>query len=82
MLERPTLKREDLPFREAFFILNSARTYGMSAANPLQVSEILSLVTMGGIAYIGDKSKYLRLMQKLDQTYLSFQSDKATKPKS
>lgn len=79
MLDRPTLKREDLPYREAFFVLNNARTYGMSAANPLAISEILSLVVMGGIAYIGDKSKYLRLIQKLDQTYLEYQAEKAPK---
>jgi hypothetical protein len=79
MLERPTLKREDLPYREAFFVLNDARTSGMNSANPLQVSEILALVVMGGIAYIGDKPKYLRLMQKLDRTYLNHQAEKATK---
>ncbi len=79
MLERPTLKREDLPYREAFFILNGARTYGMSAANPLAISEILSLLVMGGIAYIGPKPKYLRLMQILDRTYLNYQSDNAAK---
>lgn len=80
MLERPTLKREDLPYREAFFILNDARTYGMSAANPLAVTEILGLLVMGGIAYIGDKSKYLRLIQKLDRAYLTYQSENAAKP--
>jgi hypothetical protein len=80
MLDRPTLKREDLPYREAFFILNGARTSGMSSANPLAVSEILGLVNMGGIAYIGDKPKYLRLIQKLDSTYLTHQAEKAVKP--
>ena len=79
MLDRPTLKREDLPYREAFFILNGARTSGMSSANPLAVSEILGLVNMGGIAYIGDKPKYLRLIQKLDSTYLTHQAEKAAK---
>lgn len=82
MLERPTLKREDLPYKDAFYILSNARTFGASSANPLQVTEILGLVNMGGIAYIGDKPKYLRLMQKLDRTYLAYGLEKAEKPTS
>lgn len=60
-------------------MLNNARTCGMSSVNPLAITEILGLVDMGGIAYIGDKPKYLRLMQKLDRTLLDYQAEKANK---
>lgn len=79
MRERPNLMVGDLPYREAFLILNRGRTYGMGTVNPLQISEILSLVMMGGIADIRDKPKYLRLMQKLDGIYLSYQAENSAK---
>jgi hypothetical protein len=79
MLERPVLKQEDLPYREAFFLLNDGRTQGAGGFDPLATSEILALVVMGGIAYIGDKPKYLRLMRQLDRTYLEHQAEKAPK---
>jgi len=60
-------------------MLNGARTYGMSDANPLAITEILGLVDMGGIAYISDRPKYLRLMQILDRTFLNYQAEKATR---
>ena len=79
MLERPKLKREDLPYWEAFLVLGHSRTSGTGGPNPLAVSEILSLVCMGGIAYLGDKPKYLRLMQKLDSAYLEHHAENAQK---
>ena len=47
--------------------------------NPLMVSEILALVNAGGIAFIPDKPKYLRLMQLMDSTFLEYQAEKAPK---
>lgn len=80
LLERPRLKKVDLPYQEAFLILHKARSTVMGASNPLSVTDILNLVCMGGIAYIGDRPKYLRLMQKLDTAYLDYQAEKAPKP--
>lgn len=57
-----------------------ARTSGGAVINPLQITEILGLVNMGGIVYIGDKPKYLRLMQKLDRTFLEHQAETSAKP--
>ncbi len=79
MAEIPVLKPEDFTYREAFFTLNNSRTAGMGGANPLAISEILSLVSMGGIAYIGDRVKYLRLIQQMDRTFLEFHAEKTTK---
>lgn len=44
---------------------------GMSSPNPIQVSELSALCQLMGIASGADKAKYLRIVQKLDQVYLS-----------
>lgn len=78
MMERPKLLRKDHPYWEAFLILSQARQVGMGV-NPLMVSEILALVNMGGIALSGERLQYLRLMQKMDSTFLEYQAEKAPK---
>lgn len=78
LLERPKLLKEDAPYWEAFHILNAGRQAGMGV-NPLLVSEILALCVAGGIAFIPDRPKYLRLIQKLDATLLNHQAEKAPK---
>lgn len=78
MMERPQLLRGDLPYWEAFLILNQARQAGMGT-NPLMVSEILALVKMGGIDIPNSLPQYLRLMQKMDSTFLEHMAEKAQK---
>ena len=78
MVDRPQLLRRDHTYWEAFLILSQGRQNGMGV-NPLMVSEILALVNAGGIAFISDKPKYLRLMQKMDATFLEYQAEKAPK---
>jgi len=82
MAERPVLVYEDLPYREAFFILNASRRSGMGGAEALAIQDILALVKEGGIDYEFQMPKYLRLMQKLDRTFLEHQSEKASKNKT
>lgn len=81
LLERVQLLKKDLPYWEAFHILNSGRQSGMGP-NPLMISEIMALVVTGGIAFIPDRPKYLRLMQKLDATFMEYLAEKAPKPKA
>lgn len=76
MLERPSLKKQDLPYRGAFFILNSSRFRIMGEYQPVPISEMLALAKEGGIASFADKSKYIHLMQKLDRTFLNFNAEK------
>jgi len=82
MVERPLLEQRDLPYREAFLILNSSRRSGMGGAESLAIQDILALVKEGGIDYEFQMPKYLRLMQKLDRTFLEHQSEKASKTKT
>lgn len=78
MLERPRLLRKDAPYWEAFLILSQARQSGMGT-NPLMVSEILALVNMGGIDTPTNLPQYLRLVQKMDSTFLEHMAEKAQK---
>ena len=56
----------------------------MSGPNPIQVAELLAYMHMVGIASQRERSKYLRIVQEMDQTYLTYQAEKAeqSKPKS
>jgi hypothetical protein len=82
MVERPILQRQDLPYREAFLILNASRRTGMGGSEALSTGDILSLVKEGGIDYEFQMPKYLRLMQKLDRVLLEHQAEKAPNTKS
>lgn len=42
---------------------------GMSSPNPLQLAELSALCGLMGIASQLEKSKYLRIVQQLDQVY-------------
>lgn len=78
MMERPKLLRKDIPYWEAFNILSQARQSGMGI-NPLMVSEILALVKMGGIDNVVYLPQYLRLVQKMDTTFLEHMAEKSQK---
>ena len=79
---RPKLRLTDAPFAEAFFALSSARTYGAAAPNPISISEIWAYVSFQGIASQAERSKYLRLIQLLDQVYLTHWAEKNPSPSS
>lgn len=73
---RPRIRVTDVPFSDAFYQLNQARVYGHAAPNPIAVSEIAAYCSMQGIASQGERSKYLRLIQLLDQVYLTHWAEK------
>ena len=54
----------------------------MGGAESLAIQDVLALVKEGGIDYEFQMPKYLRLMQKLDRTFLEHQSEKASKTKT
>lgn len=70
LLNRPKLKQQDLEFLDAYDHLTTSRRMGVSAPDPLQVSEILALCQLLGIASADHRAKYLRIIQKLDRTFL------------
>ena len=75
LLTRPKLKVQDVSYLDFFNTLAGARTMGMSAPNPIQVSEVLALCCLQGIASIEDKSKYLQTTQRLDIAYRAHWAD-------
>jgi hypothetical protein len=70
LLNQPNLKEQDLEFLRAYDHAAHSRRFGMSAPDPLQVSELQALCSMLGIVSSGDKSKYLRILQKMDRAFL------------
>lgn len=78
---RPRLKEVDAPFIDAFYTLSAARASGMGGVNPIPISEVLAYLTLVGIASAEQRSKYLRLIQRLDSTYLTHMAEKAEQNK-
>ncbi len=76
LLSRPKLRVTDVPFADAFYALHAARTFGAAAPNPISLAEIWAYVSFQGIASPAERSKYLRLIQLLDQVYLGHWADK------
>lgn len=70
LLNRPKLRQQDIEYLDAYDHLTSARTIGMASPDPIQVSEILALCQLLGIASVTDRAKYLRIIQKMDRTFL------------
>lgn len=54
----------------------------MGGAEAIPVSEVLAYLQLMGIASIGERSKYLRLIQQLDRTYMAFQAEKSAAKKT
>ena len=52
------------------------------SAGAIPVSEVLAYVVLGGIASKRERVKYLQIVQKLDSDFLTYQAEKAPKPKS
>lgn len=76
MLNRQKLKQADLPYYNAFAALNASRQVGMSGSEAIPVSEVLAYLQLVGIASSEARSKYLRLIQKMDATYRAFVKEK------
>lgn len=72
---------KDVPYQEAFFALSAARGSGMGGPNPIPVSELLAYLNLMGIASYTARSKYLRLVQQMDSTYLGHCAEKAAQTK-
>lgn len=67
---RPRLQQQDLPYHEAFCVLSKARQSGAHGSQAIPVSEIKAYLELVGIASLTAKSKYLSLVQDLDQMCL------------
>jgi hypothetical protein len=72
LLTRPKLKYQDVEYFEAYEALASGRPPGFTGPGAIPVSEILAYVNLVGIASRDARLKYLRLIQAMDQTYLTF----------
>ena len=71
LMNRPRLRFEDAAFMQGYYSVHQARTSGHSSPNPLAVTEIAAYCSLLGIASRGERLKYLRLIQDLDQVYLT-----------
>lgn len=76
MQNRPRLKPEDVPYYDAFSSLNASRQAGVAGTEPIPVSEVLAYLHLVGIASPDARSKYLRLIQKMDATYKAFVAER------
>jgi|GEM_PF-5238538 len=64
---------------EAFWILNSTRTYGMSMPNPISMSEIKNFMDIFDINEFESKKNFVRRIKILDNAYLNAIHEKQKK---
>ena len=76
LLSLPKLKEHDHGYLDFYYTLDSSRSMGMSAPNPISLADVVALCSLRGIASIDDKSKYLRTVQRLDLAYRDFWAEK------
>jgi hypothetical protein len=69
--QMPKLLPQDEAYYGFFQTLSESRTYGLGGPDALRISEVLALCQLTGIAYPAEKSKYLRIVQRLDRVYLT-----------
>lgn len=67
---RPRLLTVDAGYYNAFSCLSRARQSGHAGSQPIPISEIKSYCELVGIASREQRSKYLSLVQELDQLCL------------
>lgn len=77
LLSRPRLKRQDAPYLDAYYCLSAARTAGFGGADPIQVSEIVAYLNLVGVSGAEERARYLRTIQQLDHTYLTYARERA-----
>lgn len=72
---RPRLLQVDADYYLAFNSLSMARQTGVSGSQPILVSEVLAYCVLVGIASPQQRSKYLSLVQEMDQLCLAHWAD-------
>ena len=78
LANRPKLEPEDQAYVEAFQCLNAARSYNMSGPNPLAVGEMIAyLRDLTAFDLLGQRKRFVRFMQTMDEVLLTHHADKA-----
>lgn len=80
LLNRPRLQPKDVPFRDAFYALSNSRPASMGGAGAIPVSEVLAYLQLVGIVSVAARSKYLRLVQAMDQVFLDHMAQANSTP--
>jgi hypothetical protein len=76
LLARPRLRQQDGEYYLAYQTLDDGRTAGMAGPNPIAIADIEAYCNLTGIASRRERLKYLRLVRRLDQVYLSHWAEK------
>ena len=77
LLNKPELKSEEVSYVNMFWTLHAGRSYGMSGALPLQISEIDAYYRLIDEIDSEERMRGLMYMQRMDQVYLEHASKKA-----
>ncbi len=74
---RPRLRPEDTPYWDAYAALGNARPRDMGHGCAIPMTEVLALMELTGIASQTLRAKYLRLIRRLDETFMKYQGEQA-----
>lgn len=73
---RPKLMGKDAPYYLAFHSCSRSRPMTMVGAGAIPISEVCAYCQLVGIASVAERSKYLNLLQDMDQIWLDHQAKK------
>jgi hypothetical protein len=76
LLSKPKLKPHDHRYLLAYNVLNRSRQWGMSAPQPIQISEAAAYLSLIDVD-AQYRPRYLRLIQDLDGVFLEHAAEKA-----
>lgn len=76
LLERPDLLNEDLNYLDGYRFLTRSRTYGEAGPNPVAIADVQAYLSIIREDDVEERLKFLRLVQELDQVYLSHSAEK------
>lgn len=79
LLDKPTLNERNVGHWLAYRDLNNSRTYGMSMANPIQISEIKAWLELTGEDDADTRALTLRHVKTLDAMFFERETAKPKK---
>jgi len=72
---KPALRSDCIKYHDAFCFLGASRLWSQVGPNPIQVSEVESMLRMMGIESSETQLKYLRLIQRMDRVEMKHLSE-------
>lgn len=79
LAQKPKLNEKNIPYLEAFYILNSSRTSSYNGLEPLRPVDIKAFIDLKGFKTNTLAFKYFKFITAADNKFMSLYRDKVEK---